>query len=98
MMLDVLSGFDDLQVATAYRLGDRILDRFPSHAEDLKLVQPVYETLPGWKEEITTARRWDELPANAQAYVQRISAAVGKPVEWVSVGPDRNQTIHIPLK
>lgn len=98
MMLDVLSGFDKLEVATAYRIGNEVLERFPSHADDLKQVQPVYETLPGWKEEITTARRWEDLPPNAQAYVRRISAAVGKPVEWVSVGPDRSQTIHLPLK
>jgi adenylosuccinate synthase len=97
MMLDVLSGFEQLQVATGYRLGDVVLDRFPSHADDLKMVQPVYETLPGWSEEITTARVWSDLPANAQAYVQRIAAAVGVPVEWVSVGPDRKQTIHCPV-
>jgi adenylosuccinate synthase len=93
-MLDVLSGFEELKIATAYRLGDTVLDTFPSHADDLKLVTPVYETLPGWPEEITAARTWGDLPANAQAYVRRIADAVGKPVEWVSVGPDRQQTIH----
>jgi adenylosuccinate synthase len=96
MMLDVLSGFDQLQVATGYRLGSVVLDRFPSHADDLKMVEPIYETLPGWSQEITQARDWADLPANAQAYVQRIAAAVGVPVEWVSVGPDRQQTIHCP--
>jgi len=94
MMLDVLSGFDELKIATAYRIGDQVLETFPSHADDLKQVTPVYETLPGWPEEITTARTWSDLPKNAQAYVQRIAEAVGKPVEWVSVGPDRQQTIH----
>lgn len=94
MMLDVLSGFEELKIATAYRIGDTVLDTFPSHADDLKQVTPVYETLAGWPEEITAARTWNDLPANAQAYVRRIADAVGKPVEWVSVGPDRQQTIH----
>jgi len=97
MMLDVLSGFADLQVAVGYRLDDETSTVFPSHADDLKRVQPVYETMPGWSEELSDARRWEDLPANAQAYVQRIAQAVGKPVEWISVGPDRCQTIHCPL-
>jgi adenylosuccinate synthase len=98
MMLDVLSGFDQLQVATAYRLGDSVLTSFPSHADDLKLVTPIYETLPGWSEEITDVRRWDDLPVNARAYVEKIAATVGCPVEWGSVGPDRKQTIHCPIR
>jgi adenylosuccinate synthase len=58
-------------------------------------VQPVYETLPGWKEDLTQARTLTDLPANARAYLQRIGQLVGVPVEMVSVGPARDQTIPV---
>jgi adenylosuccinate synthase len=61
----------------------------------LRRATPVYETLAGWKPEITSCRKWDELPANAQVYLDRISALVGQPVEMVSVGPERDQTIVV---
>jgi len=60
---------------------------------DLRLVKPVYETLPGWSEDISGVRKFDDLPINAQNYVKRIGELVGKPVELISVGPDREQTI-----
>ena len=66
---------------------------FPSHVDDFRHVQPVYETLPGWTEEITACRTMEELPANARAYLDRISELVGRPMEMVSVGPERDQTI-----
>ena len=56
-------------------------------------MKPVYETLPGWREEITACRTMDELPANARAYLRRIGELVGRPIEMVSVGPERDQTI-----
>ena len=59
----------------------------------MRKVQPVYESLPGWQTDITSARSLDDLPANAIAYIQRISELVGRPVEIISVGPDRAQTI-----
>lgn len=98
MLLDVLSGLPELQVCVAYELdGERIM-HFPAHVDDLRRVEPVYETLPGWEEEITEARRLEELPAKARDYLGRISELVGRPVEVVSVGPDRQQTIfaHAP--
>jgi adenylosuccinate synthase len=93
MLLDVLSGLPELRVCVAYELDGRRISHFPAHVDDLRRVEPVYETLPGWEEEITEARRLEELPANAQAYLRRISRLVGRPVEVVSVGPDRQQTI-----
>jgi len=95
MLLDVLSTFDTIQVCTAYELDGRRTHSFPALSEDLGRVQPVYETLPGWSEEITGVRKYSDLPVNAQQYVQRISELVGKPVELVSVGPDREQTITV---
>lgn len=94
MMLDVLSGFDEVKICSAYEIGQNSTTVFPGQVDDLRAAKPVYETLPGWKEDITGARSWDDLPTNAQAYVNRVAELVGRPVEWISVGPDRAQTIH----
>jgi adenylosuccinate synthase len=94
-LLDVLSTFDTLEICTAYELDGKRLTSFPSQADDLRRVKPIYETLPGWKEEINDVRKFDDLPENAKNYVKRISQIIGKPVEIVSVGPDRNQTILV---
>ena len=95
MLLDVLSTFETIQVCLAYELDGRRIHSFPGSAEDLWRVEPVYETLPGWSEDITGVRKFADLPINAQNYVKRISELVGKPVELVSVGPDREQTIAV---
>jgi len=94
MLLDVLSTFETLQICTAYELNGRRIHTFPSLSVDLRLVKPVYETLPGWSEDISGVRKFDDLPVNAQNYVKRISELVGKPIELISVGPDREQTIQ----
>lgn len=93
MLLDVLSGFDELRICTAYELDGRKTDVFPSHVDDLRRVTPVYESLPGWSEDVTGVRDFDDLPANARAYLARVSELVGRPVRIVSVGPGRDQTI-----
>jgi adenylosuccinate synthase len=95
MLLDVLSGFDELHICTAYELDGKRITHFPGQIEDLRNVVPVYETLPGWKEEITEIRRFVDLPENTRRYVARISELLGKPIEIVSVGPDRLQTIVV---
>jgi adenylosuccinate synthase len=93
MLLDVLSGFDELKICTAYRIDGNETTRFPSHVEDLRRAEPVYETLRGWAEEIADCRRFDDLPKHAQSYLGRVSKLVGQPIEMVSVGPEREQTI-----
>jgi adenylosuccinate synthase len=93
MLLDVLSGLDELKICTAYRIDGRETTQFPSHVDDLRRVEPVYETLPGWNEEIGDCRRLDNLPGNARAYLDRIRELVGQPIEMVSVGREREQTI-----
>ena len=94
MLLDVLSGFDELRLCTGYRLPDgTVTDRFLPDAALLGGVEPVYETLPGWDEEIDETTDRDALPANAQAYLRRIEELVGVPVDIVSVGPERTQTL-----
>ena len=95
MLLDVLSTFETLQICTAYELDGRQIHSFPGSSEDLWRMQPVYETVPGWAEDITGVRKFSDLPVNAQNYVKRISELIGKPVEFVSVGPDREQTITV---
>ena len=95
MLLDVLSGFDELKICTAYKIDGRQTTQFPSHVDDLRRAEPVFESLPGWREEINDCRAFDKLPANAQAYLRRISQLVGQPIEMVSVGPEREQTIVV---
>jgi len=93
MLLDVLSKLPEIQICTAYEIdGQRVRD-FPSHVDDLRRAKAVYETLPGWEQDITLVRDYDDLPDNARAYLDRLSELVGRPVEIVSVGPDRQQTM-----
>ena len=91
--LDVLSGFESIQICVAYDYKGKRMDYPPQEQGALGLVTPVYETVPGWKEDITKCKTWDELPEAARAYVQRLEQLSGVPVSMVSVGPDRNQTI-----
>ena len=94
MLLDVLAGFEELKVCVGHRYADGVTDRFRPDSFDLALAEPVYETLPGFGDEITEARSWDDLPENARGYVEFCERAVGVPVDFVSVGPDRAQTIR----
>ncbi len=94
MLLDVLSGLPELKLCVAYDIdGDR-RTHFPSDAYELERCQPVYETIPGWTEDITTARKLSDLPAAARRYIDRVAELVELPVSVVSVGPDRAQTIR----
>ena len=97
MLVDVLGGLEALSICTAYEIDGRIETRFPSHVDDLRRARPVYETLPGWREEVGAARTMDDLPAAARAYVARIAELLERPVTIVSVGPDREQTIPCQL-
>lgn len=93
MLLDVLSELDEIRICTAYEIDGQQVNVFPSHVDDLRRAKPVYETLPGWRTEISEVRSIAELPANARAYLDRLSEVVGREVEIVSVGPDREQTM-----
>jgi adenylosuccinate synthase len=95
MLLDVLSSIDELKICTGYTLDGQVVEHFPDHVDDLRRVVPVYETLPGWQQEITEVRKPSDLPDAARAYFERISNLVGRPVEVISVGPDRSQTMFI---
>ncbi len=95
MLLDVLAGFDELKVCTAYRSDGRTIKRLPASAAGLAAAEPLYETLPGFSEEIVDCRSLDALPMNARLYVQAISEYIGIPISVISVGPDRNATIML---
>ncbi len=91
--LDVLAGVGDLQLCTRYDVDGQPLGHLPYTLEEWAAVEPVYETAPGWTENIRGARTWEDLPATVQAYVRRIEAAAGVPAAILSVGPDRAETI-----
>jgi adenylosuccinate synthase len=91
--LDVLSGFDWLQVAVAYRIDGQRVDELPSRISDMARVEPIYETLPGWNEPVREARRWEALPASTRDYIQFIADFIGMPISLVSIGPEREQMI-----
>jgi adenylosuccinate synthase len=93
MLLDVLSGLDEVRVAVAYELDGARIDHFPSDAFLLARCKPVYETLPGWRQDVCGARKLTDLPADARRYVDRLSELLLLPVSIISVGPDRVQTI-----
>ncbi|MBR5890299.1 MAG: adenylosuccinate synthase [Akkermansia sp.] len=94
--LDGLDERDTIKICTAYKLGDEILEYPPARIEDWDKCEPIYETVPGWKQDISKCTTWEELPENCKAYVKRFGEVVGCPVGSVGVGPDREQTIPVP--
>jgi adenylosuccinate synthase len=91
--LDVLTGFADVKIAVAYRCDGRTYDEMPSDLETLERCEAVYEALPGWTEKLAGARRWEDLPKNARAYVERMAKLAGVKVMAVSVGAERDETV-----
>lgn len=91
--LDTLSGLQEIKVCRAYEIGGGEISFFPADANRLSLVTPVYETLPGWEEDITDTGDFHDLPANAQNYICRIEELVKRPITIIGVGPKRSQTI-----
>jgi adenylosuccinate synthase len=93
MLLDVLSELPEIKVCTAYEIDGRRQSVFPSHVDDLRQAKPIYETLPGWQQDISGVRDLEDLPPEARSYLNRLGELLGRPVKIVSVGPDREQTI-----
>jgi adenylosuccinate synthase len=92
--LDVLTGFEKILVAIAYKLPNgKTVSEFPSDPELLERAQPIYEELPGWKEPLGDQREYDELPENTRRYIERVEQLVGVETIAVSVGAERAQTI-----
>lgn len=93
--MDVLGGLETLKICTGYKYKGRIMDTFPTDLEILAECIPVYESLPGWTEDISTVKQFRDLPLNAKLYVQRVEELTRVPVDIVSVGPGREETIVI---
>ena len=92
--LDVLSGLEELKVCTKYEWSCDSIRYADVDAYDLDKVETIYQTVPGWSEDISQARSFDELPANARNYVKMVEEAAGVPVKWIGVGPEREATIQ----
>jgi adenylosuccinate synthase len=93
--LDILDGFDEIKVCVRYRLDGREIDYLPASASAQARVEPIYETVEGWKSVTAGARSWAELPAQAIKYVRRIEELVDCPVALLSTSPEREDTILV---
>jgi adenylosuccinate synthase len=91
--LDVLGGLDSLNICIGYEYQGKILDYFPGDLQILGDCKPIYETLPGWAEDISGVRNFNDLPENTIKYLKRIEEIVETPVQIISIGPGRNETI-----
>ncbi|MDD3925437.1 MAG: adenylosuccinate synthase [bacterium] len=91
--LDVLTGLDEIKICTAYRYRDTVIEKFPERLDVLAECEPIYEILPGWREDITGAVTLEDLPVAARMYVERLEELSGVPSSIISVGPARAQTI-----
>ncbi len=91
--LDVLDELDEIKVCVAYRIGGRQTDEVPFDAQQMTEAEPVYETLPGWKEKTVGISKLEDLPTRARAYLQRLAELSGAPFAFISTGAERNETI-----
>lgn len=91
--LDILDGFDEIKMCTGYQIDGEPLNEIPASLKVLARVEPIYETFAGWKTNISSVRRYEDLPANARRYLERMSEVTGIALGIVSVGPNRDQTI-----
>ena len=90
---DVLADYPTVKICKAYRLGDRILDRFPQNSIVLDKCEPVYEELPGWRMEELDVSSFESLPESAKNYLLRIEKELGVRISFISTGPEREKTI-----
>ena len=93
--LDVLDGLDEIRICTGYRLRGETLDHLPAHALDQAAVEPIYETIAGWRESTAGARSWAQLPAQAVKYIRRVEELIACPVALVSTSPEREDTVLV---
>ncbi|XP_044275350.1 adenylosuccinate synthetase isozyme 2 isoform X2 [Varanus komodoensis] len=93
--LDILDVFPEIKVGVAYKIDNKIIPHFPANQEVLNKVEVQYETLSGWKEDISHARTFDQLPVNAQNYVRFIEMELGIPIKWIGVGKSRESMIQL---
>ncbi|WP_429970398.1 adenylosuccinate synthase [Fructilactobacillus sp. Tb1] len=90
--VDVLDGLDTIKVCTGYELDGKIIDFYPANLDVLAKCKPIYQEFPGWKVDTTKCDTFDKLPEGAQNYIKAVEQLVNVPIDWYSVGPDREQT------
>jgi adenylosuccinate synthase len=95
MKLDVLTGFEKIGVCTGYKLNGEVIQEFPTSAHELAKIEPVIEYLPGWKEDISRINSLKDLPRAATSYIDFIGKQIGAPIDVISVGPGREQTLWV---
>ncbi|MBS0624792.1 MAG: adenylosuccinate synthase [Verrucomicrobia bacterium] len=93
MKLDILDRFEEIKICVGYKIDKKPLKSFPATAEELAEVEPIYETLPGWKTSTSDINLYDELPENAKKYLRHLEKYLEIPISLISVGPQRHQTI-----
>lgn len=93
--LDILDDLPELKIGVGYKLNGEVLKGFPASLEELDQVEPIYETMKGWQAPTSHVKKYEDLPAEARAYVERIAEVTGVPLGIVSVGPNRSQTIVV---
>jgi adenylosuccinate synthase len=93
--LDVLNGLDELKVCTSYRAGDERYTELPTNQTIFHHAQPEYQSVPGWREDVSAARRLEDLPREAREYLELVESHAGVPIVLVSVGPRRDETIRL---
>jgi adenylosuccinate synthase len=94
--LDVLDELDEIKICVGYRIGSRRTDQVPFDAQQMEQAEPIYETMPGWKEKTVGISKVEDLPARARDYVNRLAEVSGAPFALISTGPERNETLIFP--
>ena len=92
-VLDVLGYLDEIKVCVGYKINGKVTEDFPNSSE-LKIAEPVYETLPGWKCDIKDIRKYEDLPVNCRKYIEFVESKIGIPISIVSNGPSRDHIIY----
>ena len=95
--IDVFDNFDEIKICVAYKdcRNDKVYTSYPTDVFIHKYLEPIYETMPGWKTSLSNIRKYEDLPENAKKYIAKVEDLIGAPIGIVSVGPDRDQTIFI---
>ena len=93
--LDVLSGLEELKLCVGYKDNDEVITDYPFNQNVLNTAEPIYETLDGWTDDISTVKSFEGLPNNAQSYIKAIEAFIEVPITFISVGPERTENIII---
>ena len=95
--IDVFDSFDEIKICTAYKdcRNDKVYTSYPTDVFIHKYLEPIYETMPGWKTSLSDIRKYEDLPENAKKYIAKVEDLIGAPIGIISVGPDREQTIFV---